>query len=116
MLGGERRHRHRHRGRTGVVLVQNTGDCRQLLVVSGQSVRVRAGVRHLILKGLDEDRVVYVEFLHVLEEAGHEPPQAQAGSGAGHHEQAQATLRDSDHVVEHLGPHQNRGIGVVAVL
>ena len=116
VLSGERRHRHRHRGRTGEILVQNTGDSRQLLVVSGQRVRVRAGVRHLILKGLNEDRVVYVELLHVLEEAGHEPPQAQARGGAGHHEQAQAALRDGDHVVEHLGPHQNRGFGVVAVL
>ena len=116
MLGGERRHRHRHRGRTGVVLVQNTGDCRQLLVVSGQRVRVRAGVRHLILEGLNEDRVVHVELLHVLEETVHETLQAQAGGGAGHHEQAQAALRDGDHVVEHLGPHQGCGFGVVAVL
>ena len=73
-------------------------------------------MRHLILKGFNEDCVVHVEFLHVLEEAGHEPLHAHARGGAGHHEQAQVTLRDGDHVVEHLGPHQDRGFGVVAVL
>ena len=83
--------------------------------MSGQRVRVRAGVRHLVLEGLNEDGVVHVELLHVLEEAVHEPLQAQARGGAGHHEQAQVTLRDGDHVVEHLGPHQDRGFGVVVV-
>ena len=82
--------------------------------MSCQRVRVRAGVRHLIFKGFNEDRVVHVEFLHVLEEAGHEPLQAQVGRGLSPRAGA-GDARDGDHVVENLGPHQNRGFGVVVV-